>query len=61
MYIYSIADMHKRAEFNGILVSLESLTTGKLEAWLKENPQADVKQVKQVKRRIQLSREEESE
>jgi hypothetical protein len=61
MYIYSIADMHKRAELNGILVSLESLTTGKLEAWLEKNPQANPQQVKQVKKRIRLSREEEQE
>jgi hypothetical protein len=53
--------MHKRAELNGILVSLENLTTGKLEAWLEENPQANPKEVKQVKKRIRLSREEEQE
>ncbi len=53
--------MHKRAELNGILVSLETLTTGKLEAWLEKNPQANPQQVKQVKKRIRLSREEEQE
>ncbi len=37
------------------------LTPGKLQQWLEENPQADVKQVKQVKRRIRLAREEEAE
>lgn len=61
MYTYSIADMHKRAEYSGILVSLESLTPGKLQQWLEQNPQADAKEVKQVKKRIRLSREEESE
>jgi hypothetical protein len=53
--------MHKRAELNGILVSIENLTPGKLERWLEENPQANPKQVKQVKKRIRLSREEEQE
>jgi hypothetical protein len=61
MYIYSIADMHKRAELNGILVSLENLTPGKLERWVEENPQANPKEVKQVKRRIRLIKEEEQE
>lgn len=53
--------MHKRAEYNGILVSLESLTPGKLQQWLEQNPQADAKEVKQIKRRIRLAKEEESE
>jgi hypothetical protein len=56
-----VADMHKRAEFNGILVSLENLTTGKLERWVEENPQANPKEVKQAKKRIRLSREEDQE
>jgi len=52
--------MHLRAEYQGILapVTYQSTTPGKLERWLEENPQADVKQ---VKRRIRLSREEEQE
>ncbi len=37
------------------------LTPGKLEQWLQENPQADVKQVKEIKRQIRLAKEEENE
>lgn len=55
--------MHLRAEYQGILVPVtyQSMTPGKLEQWLEENPQANPKQVKQVKRRIRLAKEEESE
>jgi hypothetical protein len=53
--------MHRRAEYDGILVSLESLTPGKLERWVEENPQANPKEVKKVRRRIRLSKEEEAE
>ncbi len=55
--------MHLRAEYQGILapVTYQSTTPGKLEQWLEENPQADAKQVKQVKRRIRLAKEEEAE
>jgi hypothetical protein len=65
MQTYSIADMHKRAELNGILVSLESLTPGKQQQWLQSQPPPrtpeQVQQQKDVKRLIRLSREEESE
>jgi hypothetical protein len=37
------------------------LTPGKLERWVEENPQANPKQVKQVKRCIRLIKEEEQE
>ena len=55
--------MHLRAQYQDLLapITYQNLTPGKLEQWVEENPQADVKQVKQVKRRIRLSREEESE
>jgi hypothetical protein len=65
MQTYSIADMHKRAELNGILVSLESLTPGKQQQWLQSQPPPrtpeQVQQQKDVKRLIRLSHEEESE
>jgi hypothetical protein len=55
--------MHLRAAYQGILapVTYQSTTPGKLERWLEENPQADAKQIKQVKRRIRLIKEEEQE
>jgi hypothetical protein len=55
--------MHLRAQYQELLspITYQSTTPGKLEQWLEENPQANPKQVKQVKRRIRLSKEEESE
>jgi hypothetical protein len=57
--------MHKRAELNGILVSLESLTVGKQQQWLSSQPAPKTKQEvqaqKRVKRLIRLSRDEEAE
>lgn len=55
--------MHLRAEYQGLLspITYDDLTPGKLERWVEENPQANPKEVKQVKKRIRLSREEESE
>jgi hypothetical protein len=57
--------MHKRAEFNGILVSLESLTVGKQQQWLSSQPASKTKQEvqaqKRVKRLIKLARDEENE
>ncbi|HEY9602594.1 MAG TPA: hypothetical protein V6C85_13345 [Allocoleopsis sp.] len=58
--------MHKRAEYNGILVSLEALTIGKQQQWL-ENHQpepktkSEIQERKRVKRLIKLSRDEENE
>jgi hypothetical protein len=57
--------MHKRAEYSGILVSLESLTLGKQQQWLKNQPEPKTKEEtqerKRVKRLIKLSRDEENE
>ena len=53
--------MHRRAEYNGILVNLDTLSIGQLERWLRENPQANSEKVKQVKRQIRLSKDEEAE
>jgi hypothetical protein len=57
--------MHKRAEYSGILVSLESLTLGKQQQWLKNQPEPKTKEEtqerKRVKRLIKLSRDEERE
>ena len=53
--------MHKRAEYSGILVSLESLTPGQLQQWLEANKDGDSKEIKRVKRLIKLSKEEEAE
>ncbi len=55
--------MHLRAQYQDLLVPItyQDLTPGRLERWVEENPQANPKDVKQVKRRIRLSREEESE
>ena len=55
--------MHLRAEYQGILapVTYQDTTPGKLEQWIKQNPQADAKEVKQVKKRIRLIKEEEAE
>ncbi len=57
--------MHKKAEYSGILVSLDSLTIGKQQQWLKNQPEPKTKEEiqarKRVKRLIKLSRDEESE
>lgn len=57
--------MHKRAEYDGILVSLDSLTPGKQKQWLESQPPPKTKQeaqeCKRVKRLIKLSRDEERE
>jgi hypothetical protein len=57
--------MHKRAEYRGILVSLEALTIGKQQQWLESQPEPKTKEEtqehKRVKRLIKLSRDEESE
>lgn len=57
--------MHKRAEFNGILVSLDSLTLGKQQQWLDSQPPPKTKEEaatqKRVKRLIKLAKEEEAE
>ncbi len=65
MQTYRIADMHLRAQRNGILVSLESLTPGKQQQWLESQPPPKTKDEAQerrrVKRLIRISRDEENE
>jgi hypothetical protein len=55
--------MHLRAQYQNLLASItyQDLTPGRLEQWVEQNPQANPKEVKQVKRRIRLIKEEESE
>ncbi len=57
--------MHRRAEYNGILVTLDSLTPGKQQEWLNQQPPPKTKEEaqerRQVKRLIRLSKEEEAE
>jgi hypothetical protein len=57
--------MHKRAEINGILVSLETLTSGKQQQWLSKQPapktKEEVQAQKRVRRLIRLSKDEEKE
>jgi hypothetical protein len=57
--------MHKRAELNGILISLESLTVGKQQQWLSSQPapktKQEVQEQKRVRRLIRLSKDEEKE
>jgi hypothetical protein len=57
--------MHRRAEYSGILVTLDSLTPGKQQQWLEQQPPAktreEAQERKRVKRLIRLSKEEESE
>jgi hypothetical protein len=57
--------MHLRAERNGILVSLESLTPGIQQQWLESQPppktKEEARERKRVKRLIKLSRDEEKE
>lgn len=65
MQTYSITTMHKRAELNGILVSLESLSIGKQQQWLDSKPspktKAETTEQKRVKRLIRLALDEETE
>jgi hypothetical protein len=42
-------------------ITYQDLTPGRLERWVEENPQADIKEVKQIKKRIRLAKEEEGE
>jgi hypothetical protein len=42
-------------------ITYQDLTPGRLERWVEENPQADIKEVKQIKKRIRLAKEEEAE
>ncbi len=57
--------MHKRAEYSGILISLDSLTIGKQQQWLENQPEpktkSEIQERKRVKRLIKLSRDEENE
>ena len=57
--------MHKRAELNGILVSLENLTVGKQQQWLSKQQAQNTKEEavtqKRVRRLIRLSKDEENE
>lgn len=57
--------MHLRAARDGVLVNLDNLTPGKQQAWLDQQPQPKTKeqsrQIKRVKRLIELSKDEESE
>lgn len=57
--------MHRRAEYSGILITLDSLTLGKQQQWLQQQPLPKTKEEAQerrrVKRLIRLSKEEEAE
>jgi hypothetical protein len=57
--------MHIRASYNGILVSLETLTPGKQQQWLDSQPTPKTKEEavtqKRVKRLIRLAKDEETE
>lgn len=57
--------MHLRASYNGILVSLETLTPGKQQQWLSSQPAPKTKKEavtqKRAKRLIRLAKDEESE
>ncbi len=57
--------MHKRAEYSGILVSLDALTIGKQQQWLENQPEpktkSETQERKWVKRLIKLAKDEESE
>ena len=44
--------MHKRAEYDGILVSLDSLTVGKQQQWLASQPSPKTKKEMQERRRV---------
>jgi hypothetical protein len=57
--------MHKRAEYSGILASLDALTLGKQQQWLSSQPEAktkeEIQERKRVRRLIKLAKDEESE
>lgn len=57
--------MHKRAELNGILVDLSSLSVGKNQQWLEAQDAPQTREQataqKRVRRLIRLSKEEEAE
>lgn len=57
--------MHKRAELNGILVDLSSLSVGKQQQWLEAQEAPETREQataqKRVKRLIRLSKDEEKE
>lgn len=57
--------MHKRAEYSGILVSLDTLTLGKQQQWLDSQPepkkQSEIRERKEVMRLIKLAKNEEKE
>jgi hypothetical protein len=57
--------MHKRSEYNGILVNLDSLTPGKQQRWLEAQPSPEtpqqLAQQKRVRQLIRLAKDEESE
>lgn len=65
MQIYRIATMHIRASYSGILTTLESLTPGKQQQWLEQQPPPKTKEEaqerKRVRRLIRLSKDEENE
>lgn len=58
-------NMHKRAEYSGILVSLDTLTLGKQQQWLDSQPeqkkQSEIQERKRVRRLIKLAKDEEKE
>lgn len=57
--------MHKRAEYNDILISLDALTIGKQQQWIENQPepktQSEIKEPKRVIRLIKLAKDEENE
>jgi hypothetical protein len=57
--------MHKRAEYSGILVSLDALTIGKQQQWLENQPEpktkSEIQERKRVRRLIKLAKDEENE
>jgi hypothetical protein len=57
--------MHKRAEYSGILISLDSLTIGKQQQWLENQPEpktkSEIQERKRVRRLIKLAKDEENE
>ncbi len=57
--------MHKRAEYSGILASLDALTLGKQQQWLSSQPEAktkeEIQERKRVRRLIKLAKDEENE
>lgn len=57
--------MHKRAEYNSILVSLETLSIGKQQQWFdsqaEPKKQSEIQERKRVRRLIKLAKDEENE